>query len=100
MVKKNYNVVLQSAIGDGTTGSNESYFYDWTQIPDVPYIVTFSFMSAQIALTSSAQIASLYVDLTQSYNQLATCQSAAQSAYRGQFLGNLMYLGIAANNFV
>ena len=100
MVKKIYNVVLQSAIGDGTTGSNESYFYDWTQIPDVPYIVTFSFMSATIALTSAGQIASLYVDLSQPYNQLATCQKAAQSAYRGQFLGNLMYEGINANNFV
>ena len=51
MVKKNYNVVLQSEIGDGTTGSNETYFYDWTQIPDVPYRVSFFFMSAQIALT-------------------------------------------------
>ena len=100
MVKKIYNVVLQSAIGDGTTGSNESYFYDWTQIPDVPYTLTFSFMSATIALTSSAQIASLYVDLSQSYNQLATCKNAAQSAYRGQFLGNLMYEGVAANNFL
>ena len=100
MVKKIYNVVLQSAIGDGTTGSNESYFYDWTQIPDVPYIVTFSFMSATIALTSSGQIASLYVDLSQSYNQLATCKTLAQSAYRGQFLGNLMYLGVAAQNFL
>lgn len=100
MVKKIYNVVLQSAIGDGTTGSNESYFYDWTQIPDVPYTLTFSFMSATIALTSAAQIASLYVDLSQSYNQLATCQNATQYAYRGQFLGNLMYQGVAANNFL
>ena len=100
MVKKIYNVVLQSEIGTGTTGSNESFFYDWTQIPDVPYSVTFSFMSATIALTSAAQIASLYIDLSQSYNQLATGQTGAQSAYRGQFLGNLMYLGVAAQNFL
>ena len=66
MVKKIYNVVLQSEIGTGTTKSNESFFYDWTQIPDVPYHVTFSFMSATIPLTSVGQIASLYVDLTQS----------------------------------
>ena len=99
MVKKIYNVVLQSEIGTGGTKSNESFFYDWTQIPDVPYHVTFSFMSATIALTSAAQIASLYIDLSQSYNQLATGQTGAQSAYRGQFLGNLMYLGVAAQNF-
>ena len=39
MTKRIYNVILQSAIGDGTTTSNETFFYDWTQIPDVPYYV-------------------------------------------------------------
>jgi hypothetical protein len=100
MVKKIYNVVLQSAIGDGTTTSNETFFYDWTQIPDVPYIVTFAFMSGAIALTSVGQVASLYVDLSQSYNQLALSQSSAQYVYRGQFLGNLMYAVVSANNYV
>ena len=100
MVKKIYNVVLQSAIGDGTTTSNETFFYDWTQIPDVPYIVTFAFMSGFIALVSVGQVASLYVDLSQSYNQLALSQSSAQNAYRGQFLGNLMYAVVAANNYL
>ena len=100
MVKKIYNVVLQSAIGDGTTTSNETFFYDWTQIPDVPYIVTFAFMSGFIALTSVGQVASLYVDLSQSYNQLALSQSSAQNAYRGQFLGNLLYAVSSANNYV
>ena len=100
MVKKIYNVVLQSAIGDGTTTSNETFFYDWTQIPDVPYIVTFSFMSGFIALVSVGQVASLYVDLSQSYNQLAMSQSSAQSVYRGQFLGNLIYGVVTANNYL
>ena len=100
MVRKTYNVVLQSAIGDGATTSGETFFYDWTQLPDVPYNVSFSFMSATIAMTSTLQIASLYVDLSQSYNQLATTQSSAQSAYRGQFLGNLIYQGVAANNYL
>ncbi len=101
MVKKIYNVVLQSAIGDGTTTtSSETFFYDWSLIPDVPYIITFSFMSGAIALTSVGQIASLYVDLSQSYNQLARPQSSAQSAYRGQFLGNLMYAVVSANNYL
>jgi len=100
MVKKIYNVVLQSAIGDGATTSNENYFYDWTQLPDVPYLVSFSFMSATAALTSTTQVASLYIDLSQSYNQLATCQAGTQSAYKGQFLGMLLYQGVAAQNYV
>ena len=100
MVKKIYNVVLQSAIGDGLTTSNETFFYDWTQIPDVPYYVTFSFMSATIALTQFNQTAMLYVDLSQSNNQIASSQSSTQSIYRGQFLGNLLNGVVAANNFL
>ena len=100
MVKKTYNVILQSAIGDGTTTSNETFFYDWTQLPDVPYNVSFSFSSATIAITQFNQTAMLYVDLSQSYNQIATSQSLTQSAYKGQFLGNLMYAVVSNNNFL
>ena len=100
MVKKIYNVVLQSAIGDGATTSSETFFYDWTQLPDVPYNVSFSFMSSVNPMTQIGQTASLYVDLSQSYNQLATAQSSTQYAYRGQFLGNLMYAVVATNNYL
>ena len=100
MVKKIYNVVLQSTIGDGTTTSNETFFYDWTQIPDIPYYVSFTFASAVVALTSTGQVASLYVDLSQSYNQLATSQLTGPSGYKGQFLGNLLYGLVGANNYV
>ena len=100
MVKKIYNVILQSGIGDGPTQSNETFFYDWTQIPDVPYHVTFSFTSSVNPMTQIGQTASLYDNLSQSYNQIATAQSSTQSAYRGQFLGNLMYAVVAANNYL
>ena len=99
MVKKIYNVILQSAIGDGTATSNETFFYDWTQIPDVPYYFTFSFMSAVGALTFT-QIASIYIDLSQSNNQLATSQSSGSVAYKGQFLGNLPYAFVSPNNYL
>ena len=99
MVKKIYNVILQSAIGDGTATSNETFFYDWTQIPDVPYYLTFSFMCAVGALTSQ-QVPSIYIDLSQSNNQFATSQFSGPIAYKGQFLGNLMYAVISANNYV
>ena len=79
MVRKTYNVVLQSAIGDGATTSGETFFYDWTQLPDVPYNVSFSFMSATIAMTSIAQIASLYVDLTVTIGSSSLSASSIQS---------------------
>ena len=98
MSKRIYTVVLQSAIGDGPALSSETFFYDWSQIPDVPYYVRFSFMSAQMTITQVGQMASVYVDLSQPYNQLAKAQSSAQIEQRGQFLGNLLYAFIAANN--
>ena len=78
MPKRIYNVVLQSAIGDGPTPASETFFYDWSQIPDVPYYVRFSFASSSNPITQTNQMAMLYVDLAQSNNQIAN----AQSAYR------------------
>ena len=100
MSKRIYTVVLQSAIGDGPLLTSETFFYDWSQIPDVPYYVRFSFVSAVNPVTQINQIPMLYVDLAQSNNQLANPQSSAQSSYRSQFLGNLMYAVISNNNYL
>ncbi len=100
MVKRIYNVVLQSAIGDGPTPASETFFYDWSQIPDVPYLVSFSFASSVNPVTQIAQMAMLYVDLAQSNNQHAKAQSSAQYSYRSQFLGNLMYAVVGNNNYL
>ena len=100
MVKKIYNVVLQSEIGDGLALANDTYFYDWSLIPDVPYYLTFSFASSVGPITQFAQMAMLYVDLAQSNNQLAKPQSSAQFANRSQFLGNLMYAVVGTNNYL
>ena len=100
MAKRIYNVVLQSEIGDGLSLSSDTYFYDWSLIPDVPYYLTFSFASSVGPITQFAQMAMLYVDLAQSNNQLAKPQSSAQFANRSQFLGNLMYAVVGANNYL
>ena len=100
MSKRIYTVVLQSAIGDGPTPASETFFYDWSQIPDVPYLVSFSFASSVNPVTQIAQMAMLYVDLAQSNNQTAKPQSSAQYSYRSQFLGNLMYATISGNNYL
>ena len=98
-MRKIYNIVLQSGIGDGTL-SNETFFYDWSQIPDVPYRVTFTFTSATTPITSNAGVVSLYIDLSQSYNQLARPQITNGPINNGQFLGNLFYGFVSANNFL
>ena len=100
MAKRIYNVVLQSEIGDGLSLSSDTYFYDWSLIPDVPYYLTFSFASSVAPITQFAQMAMLYVDLAQSNNQLAKPQSSAQYSYRSQFLGNLMYAVVGTSNYL
>ncbi len=101
-MKKSYNVILQSQIGDGVNIFNETFFYDWGQIPDVPYYVSFSFVSSTILIVSNVYSVSLYIDLAQQYNQLALPQAPAAS-YKGQFLGNLKYVvssPFTTNNFL
>jgi hypothetical protein len=89
-MKKIYNVVCISGIGDGANIFNETYFYDWGSIPDVPYYVSFAFVSGALAMTTNASPPAVYVDLSQVNNQLATSSTTSNS--RGQFLGNLRYM--------
>jgi hypothetical protein len=88
MVKKIYNVVLQSAIGNGASLLSETYFYDWTRIPDVPYKLTFSFNTSNFT-PSAGQTASIYTNFNQSYSNIASAQGSTIVAYRSDFLGSL-----------
>ena len=88
MVKKTYNVVLQSAIGNGASVLSETYFYDWTRMPDVPYKLTFSFNSTSI-VPSATSNASIYTSLNQPYSNIAAAQGSTAISYRGDFLGSL-----------
>ena len=47
-----YNVVLQSAIGAGGAAS-EQFYYDWSQLEDAEYKVSFSFSCPVVALTNT-----------------------------------------------
>ena len=99
MVKKIYNVIFMSVIGNGTNTVGETFFYDWTQIPDVPYKVTFSFVSG-IATLTNTQIATIFIDISQSNNQVATSQNTLNAQNRGAFLGSLVYSGTGASNYL
>jgi len=100
MVKKIYTVILQSAIAGNASTVGENFFYDWTQIPDVPYILSFSFMSASTGLAATTQIASLYADINQSYCQIASAQNGTVVGYKGSFLGSLFFWGSGANSYM
>ncbi len=88
MVKKIYNVILQSAIGNGASVLSDTYFYDWTRIPDVPYKLTFTFNSSYINASAGTN-ASIYMNLNQPYCSIASEQGSSVVGYRSDFLGSL-----------
>ena len=99
MVKKIYNVVLMSTIGNGITTSGETFFYDWSQIPDKPYKLSFTFYTS-LSTTTNTIAALLYVDLGQTDNTIATSQNINNVCYLSNFLGSLRFLGNSNNNIV
>ena len=93
-----YNVVLQSSIGAGGAAS-EQFYYDWSQLEDAEYKVSFSFSCPVVALTNTA-IATIYVDLGQSQNKIAQAQNASSIIYKGSYLGSLLYTPYGANGYL
>ena len=90
-MKKTYNVVFQTNISDLDIAS-KLYFYDWGTIPDVPYYVSFVMSTATTGLITNLSTVSLYVDLAQTTNKIATSLSSPTNK-RGQFLGNIKNSG-------
>lgn len=94
-----YNVVLFSSVGAGG-GAGESYFYDWSQIPDVPYKITFKFLTPINLNTNGNNIASIFVDLGQTQNLLAQAANTSSLTYKASFLGFVGQSGIGAGTFL
>jgi len=89
-----YNVILQSVIGVDINGG-EKFFYDWSQLEDVPYKVSFSF-TCTIFNNTGLNNAILYVDLGQVQNNIAQAQLASSSILKGNYLGFLQNYGTGA----
>ena len=91
-MKKIYNVVFQSAIPTQTT-IGEIFTYDFGQMDEGAYKVSFCFMSA-IATLVNTSVANIFVDLGQDV-QIATVSG---NQFRSNYLGMLRYSGTGANN--
>ncbi len=87
---KIYNIVLMSSIGNGISTSGETFFYDWSQIPDKPYKLSFTFNSST-STTNPNIIPLIYVDLGQTNNTIAIPQNDNNIGFRSSFLGCLRY---------
>ena len=97
MTHEIFNIVFNSDIGTGTT-PNDSFFFDWSRIPDVPYHVSFSFISGIAVLTNTA-IANIFVDLGCSNTFLAG-PSSGNHALSSMYLGSLTPSGTGSLNYL
>lgn len=95
-MKKIYNIVFCSDVGGGTSVS-ENFFFDWGQIEDVPYKVSFSFQCGGATLSTDVYSTLVFIDLGQTNNFIAQAQTGAQPNYRGGLLGSLQISGIGAD---
>ena len=94
---KIYNIVLMSAIGNGPTVASETFFYDWTQLPDIPYRVSFTFHC--ITMTPNNTVgAVVYIDLGQSYNTIASSQNSNAIGYHSHYLELLRLADTSSNS--
>ena len=93
-MRKIYNVVFQSSIPSQTT-VGEIFFFDWGQLPQGEYKVSFSFVSGIATLVNST-VANIFVDLGQDV-QIATVTG---NQFRSNYLGMLRWTGTGASNYL
>lgn len=98
---KVYNVVLNSALGTVNSSFNQyTFFYNWGQIPEGRYKVTFSFMSSAGTLTNTS-VCNVFIDLGQKNITFGNNISGSLVIkYTRQYLGMLRYTGTGANTYL
>jgi len=89
---KCYNIVFNSDFGSGTDGVGETFQFDWSRLPDKPYIVRFTFKSdiQNGDLSLGSQPALVYFDLGCSRNFQANNAVSRVGTY-ASFLGVLNF---------
>lgn len=93
---KSYTVVFNSIIAPNSV-VGEVFNYDWGQLPNKPYKVTFSFIGTIDTITNNT-IAVIYMDLGQQSSMVASLNGTTGS--KNKILGCLLPSGTGANNFL
>ena len=92
---ESYTIVFNSIISPGSVVA-ETFNYDWGQLPNVPYKVSFSLVSTIDALVNTS-IAVIYLDLSQ---QCSIMASSGGNGLKNNYLGCLRYSGTGASNYL
>ena len=84
---KIYTAVFVSTIGVGTTVS-ESFFFDWSVLPESKYKVSFTFLTGISAgLYTNVSPCNLFCDLGQGAYTTIASPSTSNSSYSANFIG-------------
>lgn len=93
---KSYTVVFNSSMS-GNSVVGEVYNYDWGQLPNKSYKVTFSFVSTVATLVNNI-IPVIFLDLGQQSSIIATTNGT--TGLKNKLLGCLLWSGTGANNYL
>jgi hypothetical protein len=89
-----YTVLFQG-INSSEAPSRTVFYYDWGQLPDGQYKVTFSF-SSPVQTVSGASVANIFMDLG-GFSPIATVNG---NQTRIGYLGSLKYSAVGANQYL
>jgi hypothetical protein len=95
---KIYNIVLNSANGNGTDNTQLKYFFDWARLPEGRYKLTVNFVSGLIT-TTNATLCQIFTDMCQTDSFFASNPySTTSQSYSFSYLGTCQFTGTGANN--
>jgi len=90
-----YTVVFNGDVSTLTLTTSNIFFYDWGQLPEGEYKVSFSFISG-IATLINTNCANVHIDLGQNANMSTSNGQGIKSGY----LGFLRFSGTGASNYL
>ena len=90
---KIYNVIFNSSIAGASSTNNESFFFDWSQLEEGRYKVSWTFIGGVNTVTApnGQYVANLFIDLGQgAYTTIASSNLANQGAtFSANYIGSL-----------
>jgi hypothetical protein len=99
-----YTVVFNSAVAGAASTNSEQFFFDWSQLEEGRYKVTFSFMSAVNSVTqpTGTFVPNIFIDLGQgAYTSIASSNvptsAAIGAVFNANFLGSLEFKSFTSN---
>ena len=97
-MSKIYNIVFNSTIGITANSSIESYYFDWSKLPQGKYLCNFTFSSG-VMNYANVYAPNVFIDLGCANNYIAQNPSGSGSNV-SSFIGALLFNGTGVATYV